>query len=52
MRVRINVDYVIAVEEDGEQTCIVTPVKAYCAPAARVKIERDVLGRVYYAVEL
>jgi len=51
MRVKINPEYVIAIEE-GEEVCIVTPVKAYCAPADRVKIERDMLNRIYYVVEL
>jgi len=51
-RVKINVDYVIAVEEDGEEACIVTPVKAYCAPKEKIKLDRDMLGRVYYVVEL
>jgi len=50
-RVRINPSHVIAIEEDGEEVCIVTLVKAYCAPRDRVKLERDMLGHVYLVVE-
>jgi len=53
MRVKINPEYIIAVEEkDSGDVCIVTPVKAFCTSADRVKIERDMLNRIYYVVEL
>jgi len=50
-RVRINPNHVVAIEEDGEEMCIVTPVKAYCAPRDRVRLERDMLGNIYLVVE-
>jgi len=53
MRVKINPEYIVAVEEhDDGRVCIITPIKAYCAPHERVKIERDMLNRIYYVVEL
>jgi len=53
VRVKINPEYIVAIEEeDGGRVCIVTPIKAYCAPQEKVRIERDMLNRIYYVVEL